>query len=191
MARAWGTGPVSLVTALLVVAWIAACGGTRGDPVITAVRPATVAPGGFLLLEGHGFRPGDAVLLDGTPAVVTWVNAETLTAIVPPGLTDGVHQIDVRAPEGRGAIASVRIASPGAPAEAAAAPLPTASPTVTPPLPTAPSPPVTQSSVAPHGDTPSQQKEDKNGGREHDDKPGKPGHTRIEPQSNHSRGRDR
>lgn len=87
------------VPVLLMLPLLAACEQQTPPPRVHAVSPATISPGGLVLISGSDFRQDSVVLINGRPAArVTWVNASLLAARMPSDLGDGIYNVAVAAP---------------------------------------------------------------------------------------------
>ena len=125
----------ALLALLLIGLPASGCGAGGDTPSVTRVRPSAVPPGGLVLLSGRSFDQVAAVSLDGRELTgVTLVNDEVLALTAPADLAPGTHTLELRAFNGRRALASVNISAPApaptpAQAQATPAPVPTAVPT--------------------------------------------------------------
>jgi hypothetical protein len=72
---------------------------TAAPLAIGSVTPATGPAGTKVTISGSGFQSATAVTANGTPAATTFVNANTLTAVMP-SLAAGSIQITVTNPSG-------------------------------------------------------------------------------------------
>jgi hypothetical protein len=113
------------------------CGSGGHGPSITEVVSSNPRPGSFLLISGQGFTRMDGVRIGGhAAAAVTWVNAQLLTAVIPPDAPPGPTTIEVVSLTGGRAVArdAVRIADTpaaeqaGAQTTASVTPLPAGTP---------------------------------------------------------------
>ena len=90
------------VVLLIMLLGIAACGKREPSPSVHTITPASILPGGLVLINGSGFRPDDAVLINGRPAArVTWVNPSLLAVLMPLDLSEGAHGVTVVPASGR------------------------------------------------------------------------------------------
>lgn len=148
-ARRW----LPFVAGLGVVGAVAlsGCGSAERQPLISAVRPSVIAPGGLMMISGRHLDRVVGVSVGGRPAGrFTPVNADLLTAEAPPELADGSHTVELQALDGRRALTMVQAGSGRQPASAPPviqAPEPTPvsvvaapTPTPTPAPPAAPAP---------------------------------------------------
>ncbi|HEY8491539.1 MAG TPA: IPT/TIG domain-containing protein [Dehalococcoidia bacterium] len=91
---------------------MAACTGGGAEPpapapVIRQVLPERARTDGqvFLVIRGDGFQPGATVQVgDRTAGRATWVNAQTVTAVLSPPLDPGEREVRVTNPDGSTAV---------------------------------------------------------------------------------------
>lgn len=69
-------------------------------PAVGAVEPAAVCAGEGVTVRGERFVEGSVVRVEGVDAATTWVDAETLRAVLPEGIAAGPATVDVVTPDG-------------------------------------------------------------------------------------------
>jgi hypothetical protein len=126
----------------------AACGSSSTQPKIDSFAPAALRPGNssILLVSGSGFADGAKLTLGGKTAAVrsVWVNAMSVSAVLPEAIPPGEYSVEVTNPNGRQGVSQQHLRILPAPT---ASPVPTQTPTASPerrtptPRPTAPPPP--------------------------------------------------
>lgn len=105
---AQSAGLLSVALAALCAIVMAACTGDGAAPpapapVIRQVLPERARTDGqvFLVIRGEGFQPGVTVQVgDRTAGRATWVNAQTVTAVLSPPLDPGEREVRVTNPDG-------------------------------------------------------------------------------------------
>jgi hypothetical protein len=79
-------------------------------PQISGLMPASVPnSSGTVIVNGSGFSPQTILTIGGQPAQVTWLDANTLSAVVPAGLTWGRQGVWASDPAGFGDLAPVSL----------------------------------------------------------------------------------
>ncbi len=85
-------------------------GGWRTPRITKVERPEGLS--GVMTVRGENFEPGAVVALDELALATTFVDAQTLTAVVPTGAPVGVRAVWVENPGGQQALSEVRLGLP-------------------------------------------------------------------------------
>jgi hypothetical protein len=85
-------------------------GAWRTPRIASVERPESLS--GVMTVRGENFEPGAVVSLDDAPLATTFVDAQTLTAVVPPAAPVGVRAVWVENPGGQQALSEVRLGLP-------------------------------------------------------------------------------
>lgn len=134
------------VGAFIMALFVTGCAASAAAPEVKQVRPASAAPGDFVVLSGQRFNRGDSLWLnDRRLRDVTWVNDELMTAVLPADVPAGEYQLELRSVGGASTVTAFAVRDR---APAVAAP-PARQPTATATAERAPSPAMVQQTAIP------------------------------------------